>query len=103
MKLSRTFPALFMALVMPLMQAQSKPVAAATKAVGVASTAAPLDLNTATPDQLMALPGVGTAYAKKVIDGRPYTQKNQLVTRGIVPQATYDKISPLIVARKIKK
>jgi competence protein ComEA len=62
-----------------------------------------LDINTATPDQLKAFPGIGDAYSKRIIDGRPYTAKNQLVTRGILPQATYNKIKDQIIASKPKK
>ena len=81
--------------------AQAKP-ATATKAVTAAPapTAQPLDLNTATPDQLKALPGIGDAYSKRIIDGRPYTMKNQLTQRGILPQATYDKIKDSVVAKR---
>ncbi len=61
-----------------------------------------LDINSSTKDQLATLPGIGDAYAQKIIDGRPYHGKNDLVTRKIIPQATYDKISGMIIARRGK-
>ncbi len=69
----------------------------------IAADAAKLDLNTATPEQLRALPGMGDAYAKRIVDGRPYTAKNQLVTRGILPQAAYEQIKEQIIAHRPKK
>jgi len=71
---------------------------------GFATTPAsePLDLNTATAAQLRALPGMGDAYVRRILEGRPYTAKNQLVTRGVLPQAAYDKIAALIIAKRPK-
>jgi len=98
-------PLLVCALVAGTALAQTKDASKGTKPASkpelvAKRTGAPLDINSATADQLKALPGIGDAYSAKIIAGRPYAKKDQLVSKNIVPQATYDKIKDSIIARQ---
>lgn len=87
-------------------QAKAGSAKTAAKPSAAAAATAPadkIDINTATIDQLKAFPGIGDAYSKRIVDGRPYTAKNQLLTKGVLPAATYNKIKDQIIATHPKK
>jgi len=86
-------------------KAKSDAQSAAKSAEKGASQAADklLDINTASEADLKQLPGIGDAYSAKIVQNRPYHAKNELVQKKIIPQATYNKIKDMIIAKQPAK
>jgi DNA uptake protein ComE-like DNA-binding protein len=101
----RFLKTIVLALALALMSLGAQPQSgskAATK-TPAAANAGLVDINSASVDDLKALPGIGEKYSAKIVAGRPYVNKTQLVSRGIIPEATFEKIKDKIVAKQTKK
>jgi competence protein ComEA len=99
----RTLSKIVLALLLaaPLAFAEDKPAADA-KVEKKEKKAALVDLNSAGVDDLKKLPDVDDAIAKKIVDGRPWKRKDELVKKGVIDKAKYDKIGPLVIAHQAK-
>lgn len=82
----------------PAAKADAKPAAAAPEA-----KKEPMDINSASEKDLATLPKIGDAYAKAIVKGRPYSGKDDLLKKKILPQATYDAVKDMIIAKQAKK
>ena len=99
--LARLFACMVVALASTASLTFAQTAAPKPKAPAAAAQAASLmDLNSATKEQLATLPGIGEAYAQKIIAGRPYKAKTDLKNKKIIPAATYDKIKNLVIAKQ---
>ena len=71
-----------------------------TKSTSTQTQSALIDINRANAEELMTLKGIGEARSKAIIKGRPYTRKDELVQREIVPQSVYNGIKDQIIAKQ---
>ena len=89
-----------LAITTPLFAADKDAKATAMPTAAATASTAKVDINSATPEQLMALEGIGDARAKAIVKGRPYKGKDDLVDKKILTQAVYDKIKDRIIAKQ---
>jgi len=111
MKLVRTLlmvvAVAWMAVSAPAQTAGSAAAKSASKAekkaaAATAATDTLVDINSASVDELKALPGIGEKYSAKIVAGRPYANKSQLVSKNVIPEATYKKVQDKIIAKQKK-
>jgi competence protein ComEA len=88
---------------LPATSAVSQTAARNSPSMSPSTKMGTMDINTASVDQLRTLPGVGDTYARRIVAGRPYSSKNQLVTKGVLPRNVYDKVQNMIIASHVKK
>jgi DNA uptake protein ComE-like DNA-binding protein len=81
-------------------QATAPAKTSAKTAATKATSAALIDINSASADELSALPGIGKAYSDKIIKGRPYKGKNELLDKKILPAGVYNKVKDQIIAKQ---
>jgi len=83
----------------PVTITQAAPAKGAVPQPGATAAADLVDINSATNDQLKSLPSIGDAYSERIVDGRPYRTKHDLVLKKIIPQVTYSTIQDMIIAK----
>jgi DNA uptake protein ComE-like DNA-binding protein len=81
-------------------QAKKAPSGAKASKSETSHAGSQVDINSATLDELKSVPGIGDAYANKIIAGRPYKSKSQLKSKGVLPEGVYDKVKDNVIAKQ---